>query len=200
MGKQVNFFMLPADETEFLNFIKSTDKNVLIYPYRSPTITFRPIKIPPKHFSTDFWFHLWLYNPNFGEINYSYIKEQKHYYVDEFKSPVIEFSRCGINDKSELSQGRLWIATAYVIKDNTGKLIWQNKPLELINWYEKIARWIKKKYIKIGKGQGAFYVTTDVVRWVKKGGGIVGAIVAQSDIQKIKNIYLETKGTTHENK
>ena len=54
-------------------------------------------------------------------------------------------------------EGRIWIATDYVTKDSLGNLALEKKPLGFIQWYEKIAKWIKKKYIKSGKGFGGAY-------------------------------------------
>lgn len=191
MGKQLNFFMLRTDEHEFLSFVKSTG-NVVIYPYRAKKRPFKPLKELAKPFSVPYWMNVYLHNKAIGTIVYRYIEKQKSYYLDSDKSTVIEFSRCGLNKRNELLEGRIWIATAHVEKDFSGKLMWIQKPNEFTKWYEKIARWLRKNFVKVG----ITYISKRVIRWLsldteqKK---LIGTTLTFAELERIRKMAKELK-------
>ncbi len=184
MGRQINFYMLPEDETEFIKFVKSIG-NIEIHAYRSREIPFRSLKQLPKPFSVDFWGTVYLYNKAIGIVEYHYVEKQKHYYISNDKSTVIEFSRSGLNDKNQLLEGRIWIATNYVVKDSSEELVWKQKPKEFIEWYEKITRWLRKNYLKYG----SIYISKRVLEWLKQGGklSVSGHIVDYNTVKGWRN-------------
>lgn len=184
MGRQINFFMLPEDEEEFIRFVKSTGE-VIVIPAITNKMPVESVENLPKAFSKPYWFSFYFLNKNLiEEAKYDYIEKQKHYHIDESKSLVIQFHRGGIED-NKILEGRIWIATAYVIKDSSGELVWVQKSKEFIEWYEKIARWLRKNYLK----NGSIYISKRVLEWLKKGDKLstgIGQVFTLEDLERWK--------------
>lgn len=142
MGKQVNFFMTPSEEQEFLSYIKSNGE--ILYTLNGERIH---------------------YNHNLdSKLSQVCIasKESKIYkyksIIDLELSEVILLSRCRYMD-NKIYEGRIYIMTNYFNQDK--RLI--KKPDWFIQFYEKYAKWIKKNY-KIDPENKRWYIGNDAYK------------------------------------
>jgi hypothetical protein len=95
-------------------------------------------KLPEMY--TPFWFGLYLYKEEFGDI---IIEDNGNgiEYVDELKSCAIEYRRSMVDyEKRIVGDGRIYLIKEYY--DEDGELI--KKPPELEKWYNSLVKWIKK--------------------------------------------------------
>ncbi|MBI2449537.1 hypothetical protein HYV49_04545 [Candidatus Pacearchaeota archaeon] len=168
MGRQVNFYMLPEDAKEFIEFVKNTGK-VEIIASKSKNQVPQILELD-IHSLMNVKDKIYLWNRDIPDkIIFTYLDKRKIYYIDEDISPVIELSLCYMN-KNELRWGRIWVQMKYWKKTFFGyKLI--EKPKEFQKWYEQIGRWIKKKknYIRWGD----MYISKRVKEWKEKGGKLI---------------------------
>jgi hypothetical protein len=162
VGKQIRFFMTREDEGVFIGFVRSTG-NIAILPYTSPSPSFPPVGKLPEPSSTKFWADFWLHNRDTSpEPATDFLSQQGYYVIDESRSEVIEFSRT-VQEGSVLRPGRLWVEFKFL--DETGiKLL--PKGAEFKNWYESLARWIRRNYSR--EVDPDYYVAPDALRLIKE--------------------------------
>lgn len=140
MGRQIRFFMDNGDEERFLDFVKTTG-DVVVLPLHSSVANPESVPALPD-ISAPFGYFVWLYNRSVpGNLETTYVPAQKYYTVDEEKSPVIEFSR-SIREGRIIRPGRLWVELKYIDDDGD----WKFKEPEFKEWYEQLAKWIRKHY------------------------------------------------------
>ena len=145
MGRQINFFMTSEDEKDFLDFARSTC-NLTVLPYTSKESVFKPLVSLPPLKSQKFWMNAWLVNMDITHnVVTRFIPQQGYYLVDEVASDVLEFSR-SIPFDDRLNRGRIWAEFCSHFDDSTGQ--WVKKDEELVKWFEKLARWIRKNFKK----------------------------------------------------
>ena len=155
LGRQVTFFMAKEDEESFLSFVRGTG-NVVLIPNTSSTDNFQPVDTLPEPFSSDQWRQFWLWNRSVAE-NYQteYVPEKEHYAINGLLSSLIEFSRSYVKDNT-MYPGRIW-AEFTVVDEDAGDL--GQKSREFRNWYEEIAKWIRREFMHTGwmmfAGRGA---------------------------------------------
>ncbi len=144
MGRQIELYMTEEDEKEFVEFVMSTGK-IEIMTEDMKSRDERWEAIPPwtedgRH--SDVFFH----NTEIpGDLFYLYDQVKDAFSISTSESPVIEFTRSK-QRVDDLMSGRLYAvfkacsfdAEAYVPKDPAF-----NK------WYEKIMRWIKRRYQRL---------------------------------------------------
>lgn len=76
-----------------------------------------------------------------GLIGLTYVSAQGHWLVDQIRSPVIEFSRGGL-DESRLVPGRLYYRTGYY-DDQT----WVEFSPEFLKWADGILRLVRRRFL-----------------------------------------------------
>ncbi len=141
MGRQINYFMHPDDEAEFINFIKSTaDICFITRPQRGPNL-----EILDSISSASLQGH-WgsvyiLWNRYRSDVKIDLI-EEGHWHINT-NSPLIEFGLC-YYDKVILRRDRLYFITSYYNEDS--ELI--KMPEEFLKWGSRIISWIRKNYSK----------------------------------------------------
>jgi hypothetical protein len=174
MGKQVNFYMHPADEELFLSFVLQRP-TVKLLKEVSDTPDFFVNVLDLRHSEEFrqllFWdSQLDLDSKNISEGYLKVYDENSGYYVstkknifivDPIDSPVIEYSRSFINIDNKLTRGRIW-ADMYTdlgirLKDN-----------RFIHWYDEIAKWLRRNLSR-DKVLNA-YVSEKAKEWRRKGG------------------------------
>lgn len=173
MGRQINFYMLPEDEEEFVAYVLSQKKDILMVVGHSETASPKIIENLPATFSEGNWnpIYFWDRNVN-GELKAEYIKTQGYFLVDSSASPVVEFIRCFVQDNL-LLRGRIWAEIKYW---NGDKSIYKGKEFE--NWFNALARWIRRNYQKISKVE---YLAPRAAEWHRRGGMLKGALYKGED-------------------
>lgn len=164
MGRQVNFFMLPEDEIHFLTFLFG-DPNVVFLNTTSDLQEPRFIStiesfIGNKKTQTLIYNKQFAIRPEIIRAHYetvynsetgTYTETDKVYYqIKYYDGPFIEYSRCKQN-QNILNSGRIWAEMNYL---QQGKFI--HKANDFVNWYEQIARWLRKNLHKIKEVDGYF--------------------------------------------
>ncbi len=143
MGRQILLFMNETDEVEFVEFIKSTGRISFIPGYMKSRDE-RWKALPP--WSGDRNFKVVLHNEEVsGELFFGYLDGRNSYFVDVSESPVIEYILLTQREDA-LKEGRLY-ATFRTYNADADAYV--PKAPEFSKWYEKIARWIKKRYTRL---------------------------------------------------
>jgi hypothetical protein len=171
MGKQVNFWMLPEDESIFMQYLRERKNIVLLKPISSrlevemiefdlilpstePTLLIWdktiPIKdeniVPPKRLI------------NSGKYDY--------YEIDRFDAPVIEYSRSLLTREKGLLRGRIW-AEMYLFKGQ--ERIYKGSEFE--DFYNTIARWLRRNLTRIKELYA--YMGSAALKWYREGGRLI---------------------------
>lgn len=167
MGRQINFYMLPEDEREFISYVLQRKDVVMIaepFESKSPNI----ISSLPEPFSKPLWHSVYFWNKNInGAPETKYIEKQGYFLIDSLASSVIEFSRSFIRDNF-LVRGRIRAQINYWKED---KIVSKGKEFE--NWFNAIVRWIRKHYQKISELE---YIGPHALEWKKRGGVLKDAL------------------------
>jgi hypothetical protein len=155
LGRQVTFFMAREDEDKFLSFVKTTG-DVDILPLVSPSSEFSGVNTLPEPFSMENWRQFWLFNRSISpRFESEFVQEQGGYVLNGLLSPVVEFSRSYVEGNT-MRPGRIW-AEFTVVDGETNDL--DQKDRNFRNWYETLAKWIRKEFYHTGlmifAGKGA---------------------------------------------
>lgn len=175
MGRQVNFFMLPEDEINYLTFLFG-DPNVVFVNTTSDAHEPRFISTIESFIDNNKTQTL-IYNQQFAirpEIIRAYFMtvynsetgtytetNEVRFNVDQINGPFIEYSRCK-QKQNILYAGRIWAEMYYL---QQGKFI--HKGNDFVNWYELIARWLRKNLHKIKEVAG--YIGPEAMKRYLKG-------------------------------
>lgn len=182
MGKQVEFYILPEDESKFLDHVIS---------YPDVKLIFSIFKEPGLHVIDDYlilkergkytreiliWNQLLEIEQQYfetrpqGEWNadYTEFKESGEidYYIDKMNAPVIEYSRSGININGLLVSGRIWVNLNRV-RDNH----FEYKGQQLDDLYTKLARWLRNNLVRV-EGYRPYF-GKQALEWFKNGGQLL---------------------------
>ena len=85
--------------------------------------------------------------------NVKFLGREGRFLLDNYESPVIEFSRSGYKPELNLIvSGRLWYQHKYWTKDENGQDIIREKSKELERLYNSLVRWIKKHCTRLPNG------------------------------------------------
>ncbi len=155
MARQVTFFMAKEDEDAFLSFVRRTGDVVLI-PSTSTSNLFQPLEVLPSPSSSEPWRQFWLWNrgiaPNYES---EYVQENDRYVINGLLSSLVEFSRSYVKENT-MYPGRIW-AEFTTVDEETNDL--GQKSREFRNWYEEMAKWIRREFMHTGwmmfAGRGA---------------------------------------------
>jgi len=160
--------MLPEDEEEFVAYVLGQKKDVLMVAVPSETASPKIIKSLPASFSEGTWnsIYFWAKNIN-GRLKTKYIETQGYFLVDSSASPVIEFLGSFVKDNL-LIRGRIWAEIKYLDGD---KLVYKGKEFE--NWFNALARWIRRHYQKITDWE---YIGPNAAEWHGRGGILKDAL------------------------
>jgi hypothetical protein len=139
--------MSKEDERQFVEFVKSTG-DVILLPNISSKKKFDPVEILPAPFSGKWWDYFSFFNQDISDnLRASYIKQQRYWSLDRSNSSLIEFFRSSVEHQlyynRPLRDGRIW-AEFTICEEELPDMV--PKEPEFEKWYEKIARWIKRRY------------------------------------------------------
>lgn len=162
MGRQIGLYMTEEDEKEFVEFVMSTGR-IEIIPEDMNSRDERWETLPPWIEDTRHSDVL-LHNTEIqGELFYLYSQEKNTFSISTSESPVIEFTRSK-QRANALMSGRLYATfeafgtdeDAYVPKDPA-----------FDKWYEKIVRWIRRRYQRL---EWNSYAGPKAMEFKRKGG------------------------------
>lgn len=180
MSKQLRFYATVQDELEFLNFVSSLPNSFCFKDgsenkhYSSFIIPWTRIEAANK-FEKNFLFkgnkesirtyikehYLHVYD----EETMSYQKtDEKIYWLDE-DAPVVEFTRSFFRNDGKLVQGRIY-ANFYFVEN----LEFVYKGDDLLQFYEILAKWLRKNYKKLKDVDG--YFGKEALQWYQEGGDL----------------------------
>ena len=144
MGRQIGLYMTEEDEKEFVEFVMSTGR-IEIIPEDMNSRDERWETLPP--WIEDTWHSdVLLHNTEIqGELFYLYSQEKNTFSISTSESPVIEFTRSE-QRANALMSGRLYaIFEAF----GTDEDAYVPKDPAFDKWYEKIVRWIRRRYQRL---------------------------------------------------
>lgn len=178
MGRQVNFYMHPKDEVEFVRR-RCNDCKFLLTRHPSPVpqwLDELPVFGPEGcQFSWQFSWSVLLGKPEMGgPMRAQLIKSQGYFDVDAFEYELVEFSRCGLAG-GELSRGRLWFSPAFWLPP---KYEVQPKSAEFVRWANSLLVWIQRHY---SRNEIGVYFGPHAKEWAAQGGQLVGWPVLTRD-------------------
>lgn len=148
--------MSNQDEEEFLRFLRSTGRTVILPTYSS-SADFVGIDYFPEATETEATRRFWLKNLDVSmPIVTSFDPSTGHFVIDEFQSPVIEFVR-SLAASTFILPGRLRAELNYYDSEKSDLI---QKPMEFRKWVESLKGWFRKNYTHlewlIYAGPGAF--------------------------------------------
>ncbi len=136
--------MTEEDEQEFMDFVMSTgDVEILPFHMTSETESLRVLPAPD---SRNHWRKVYLRNTEIGgRINIRFYENLNVYIAEESDACVIHFTR-SLPWKGGLYIGRIW-AEFDMLDYEIYELV--PKDPAFVKWYEKIARWLKRRYKRV---------------------------------------------------
>lgn len=160
MGRQINYYMDKEVENRFIAFLLQSGYKILYDDTEEEEIK----DIINANDIKEYGF-LYIYKELYGEIVYN-----EHYgweIIDEFNSPVFEFSRTQIlEDKKGIREGRIWVNT---------NLEFENPDIkeQFLKDYGKLVRWIKKNvpyqiYSHNGQDRKG-YINDSIMQYIQMG-------------------------------
>lgn len=134
------------DENEFLDYVQSLGK-LIILPATSPSSDFTPAGFLPEPSQEESTRIFFLYYDMAGmPLVTEHNMEKNYYFVDEYQSPVVEFRRSWTVSQI-MMPGRIEAEMMWV--DNEKQDL-AKKPQEFRAWFESIAAWIHKNFVRLG--------------------------------------------------
>lgn len=161
MGRQILFYMDVETEGHFVDFV--SEEGCVLSRMTNPLSVVRTL---PEPFSGDFWAKMHLYKHDFGEIVTGHYPDGM-ISIDSIISPVIEFHRSVVDhEECAIRRGRLWVEPKYY--DENGTLV--EKPKELVLWYNKLTRWVKKNLEAFELHGHKFYISAGMKQFLDESG------------------------------
>lgn len=165
MGKQVNFWMLPEDESIFMEYLRERKNTALIKP-KSSELEVEIVDFDLVLSNTEPMLLIW---DKTNPIEDRHFIDKHHYFIiDRFNAaPVIEYSRSTLTSGIGLSRGRIW-AEMYLLQGQE----FFHKGSEFEDFYDSIARWLRRNLMRIKELSA--YLGPAAVKWYQKGGNLIG--------------------------
>jgi len=179
MGRQVRFYIFPAEEPQFLDFVfqKPGVKLLKIYSETPEFLLERATLVEPQ------WLEMaYICYPGYTwdessveKSYYMHYDEESEPYLDESRpffrinhpasAPLIEYSRPFFRQEDQaLIQSRIWANMFYY----EGETL-MRKDAGFIAWYEQIVRWIRKN---LKRAPQLDYVSPRAWQWHQDGGAL----------------------------
>lgn len=146
MGRQVNFFLGPADQSELEARLRKVAELIVLHG-RSPKP--EPRVLEGINFPEDHW-TLYVVRPaDLACVELREVPAQGYWSVDSFRSPVVEVDRCYYNGKI-LRRGRLYYMAGFYDQER-----WVEKPAEFEAWAKRLFA-ATRKTLTYDKELGAY--------------------------------------------
>ena len=157
MGRQIQFYMLPEDRSDFLRVIQERNSTVVVL-RDSDSSDIEPIG---EDFGAGKTLCVWN-RKLLSNLERKWIPDPGYYRVDTLKAPILEFTpsfTATWQGKPALGQGRLF--------GNFEPYL--GKPEEFGKWYESLVHWIRQHYRKNPASTGG-YVAPAAYEFYEHGG------------------------------
>lgn len=142
MGRQVVFLLHPTDQKDFSDLLKTfEDICFLSYFNKSNKPTIIDDTVMLDHIKEGSRVHL-VRKQDLKNIKFQFIEKFNYWLVDNTRSQVLDFDRCVVYD-NELRSGRLYFQPKYV-----ENLQWIEKNADFIKWSDNIITKCKKYFKK----------------------------------------------------
>jgi hypothetical protein len=142
MGRQVVFLLHPTDQKNFSDLLKTfEDICFLSYFNKSNKPTLIDDTVMLDHIKEGSRVHL-VRKQDLKDIKFKFIEKFNYWLVDNIRSQVLDFDRCVVHD-NELRSGRLYFQPKYV-----ENLQWIEKNADFIKWSDNIIAKCKKYFKK----------------------------------------------------
>jgi len=179
MGRQINFYTLTEDERAFVEFLSRKDALTFALPFSntpgldvstpkkilgSNSSEIRKVLIINEGFPIEAQYIRKIHTKEQeGIAELVDLENESIYRVDTLNSTVIEWSRSRPRPDGQLAPGRIW---AEMTRLEDGVIV--DKDPGFIQWYERIARWLRKNYQRV---EGQFrYFGPAAAKWYAEGG------------------------------
>lgn len=176
MGSQTRFYTLPEDEKFLINYILSINNLQLIKEKCN--------KMEPEIISniSDLFINrkeqsdllIWVSSDPIPSYAYRTISNkssskvqstninQNNFYICTIVAPCIEYWRSIVNNKNELTQGRIWAEKSYWHND-----ILIKKSDDFVNAYKILYNWIRRNFVNNKEVNG--YMGQEAIKWYQAG-------------------------------
>lgn len=146
MGRQINFYLSEHDQEEFCRRLDALGGILAILPPLPQPVTNGQSVLTYSHWRPGEYNPVLFRSVDDGKLVFRH--SARGYFVDEMRSPVVEFLRCS-TDGAELRRGRLYY-TAQYFDDNDRKI---SKDTDFEKWASKIFKIARG--VCIGEWDGA---------------------------------------------
>ena len=169
MGTQINFYMSPDDEAEFLAYLRSQEGVQILKDWTSTATPIRLKDLPEP--GTHAWFQVWLWNDRISPPPaLRLVEKQACYCIDAGSQEVIEFDR-SVKDGDRLVRGRLW--AEFVSWDRSEPDVMGQKSDAFKKWFNRLSGWIRRRSERNAMGD---YVMRGARRFIEAGGVLAQAV------------------------
>jgi len=139
MSSQINFFMMPEDVAELEDYIKKQGLIIVSEQMLTNEPVIMPSLIDPLKLGSFI-----LLPKHLDKLSIGFIEKQNKYWVNEMRSPVIEFTKCIFKpDEKILKLGRLYFNKT---QRSTGSKSIIAKDEEFISTAENLFKWFRKHF------------------------------------------------------
>jgi hypothetical protein len=172
MGRQINFFLHPDDQTDFNDFLMSFDDFTILpyYHFDNKVSTINDTIL--RDIKTEGAKVYLIRTEDLIDIPLRHIEKFNYWLIEAAKLPVIEFGRCILRENKIMS-GRLYFQTHYYEGQD-----YIQKSERFINWADKIIKSTRRKLIKHKDLQGnytyTYYFGELAMRWYKDNKAEIG--------------------------
>lgn len=171
MGRQVNFYFAKSDEEAFLTAPAMRDTvlvNLRSEGEPSPSVV---VQLWERCYSDTRVLQACVTPAGFlSGIRYLSVPSIGRYLVDTDCSPVIEYSRSGLNaELNLLVSGRLWYQEKYWDRDENGNDVLMQKDPSLTKLYNTLSGWIKRHCKRLPNG---LYIGPGALELYEKGASL----------------------------
>jgi hypothetical protein len=152
VGRQVNFILNRRDLDGFEAYFWSSDKVVaLCQPIPSADLVIANSLRPETENQLRPWPSMFLAREaDLDLIRVHLVEQQGYYLIDDFCSPVVEWSPGYDPTRHRSGRGRLWFPTGYW--DDDGEFV--QMPSGFLRWGDRLLRWVRRNS---KKGPSGFY-------------------------------------------
>jgi hypothetical protein len=154
MGKQVNFYFTGVDTESFDGLLRErSDCAIIKLPQKTNSLVLSEDSL--FHTQSE-WLKLYLTGSGFmNDVKSKYIAAQSYWLIDDLRSPVLEYTRSAMHDKT-LRRGRIFFEPGYF--DVAGK--WTDKDPEFVAWAMAIMELVE--VVSVRKDSSGTYIGADV--------------------------------------
>jgi len=149
-SREIKYYMSENDEKEFLDFVKSCG-DVVFFESISRTPEFQPLLIIPKSNERKEGVQFYAFNRSVSNRFFTRppsetkLSDKDCYSVNWIDSSVVCLGLCDREQSSVFYAGMCVIS--HYLEQNASSLT-QKEP-EFLKWFEKMVRWINKRYTKL---------------------------------------------------